>query len=111
MKYLIIIKTEMLFLKLWVCVIRVTEVKQKLWKATKRHFLQQKKLLQKTFACHKNLKTLFFLHDTWNLLKTSASESVSFFCLLPAVNVINILRANFLYKRHFGSFFYVHVTR
>ncbi len=27
------------------------------------------------------------------------------------VNFINILRANFLYKRHFGSFFYVHITR
>jgi len=27
------------------------------------------------------------------------------------VNFINILRTNFLYKRHFGSFFYVHVTR
>jgi len=27
------------------------------------------------------------------------------------VNFINILRTNFSYKRHFGSFFYVHVTR
>jgi len=27
------------------------------------------------------------------------------------VNFINILRTNFLYKRHFGSFFYVYVTR
>jgi len=29
----------------------------------------------------------------------------------PGVNFINILRPNFLYKRHFGSFFYVNVTR
>jgi len=27
------------------------------------------------------------------------------------VNFINILSTNFLYERHFGSFFYVHVTR
>jgi len=29
----------------------------------------------------------------------------------PGVNFINILRTNFLYKRCFGSFFYVHVIR
>jgi len=27
------------------------------------------------------------------------------------VNFINILRTNFSYENHFGSFFYVHVTR
>jgi len=27
------------------------------------------------------------------------------------VNFINVKRTNFLYKRHFGSFNYVHVTR
>ncbi len=31
--------------------------------------------------------------------------------LTPGVNFINMLRMNFLYKHHFGSFFYVHVTR
>jgi len=29
----------------------------------------------------------------------------------PGVNFINILLTNFSYKGHFGSFFYVHVTR
>jgi len=31
--------------------------------------------------------------------------------LRPAVNFINILCTNFLYERHFGSFYYVHVTK
>ncbi len=30
---------------------------------------------------------------------------------LPGVNFINILCTHFLYERHFGSFFYVHVIR
>jgi len=30
---------------------------------------------------------------------------------LPGLNFINILRTNFLYERHFGSFYYIHVTR
>jgi len=29
----------------------------------------------------------------------------------PVVNLINILRTNFSYEHHFGSFFYVLVTR
>jgi hypothetical protein len=29
----------------------------------------------------------------------------------PSVNFINIKHTNFSYKRHFGSFYYVHVTR
>ncbi len=29
----------------------------------------------------------------------------------PGVNFINVKPTNFLYKRHFGSFYYVHVTR
>jgi len=31
--------------------------------------------------------------------------------LTPGVNFINVKRTNFLYKRSFGSFYYVHVTR
>jgi len=31
--------------------------------------------------------------------------------MTPGVNFINILCMIFLYKCHFGSFFYVHVTR
>ncbi len=34
-----------------------------------------------------------------------------FFFFSPGVNFINILRTNFSYKRRFGSFYYVHVTR
>ncbi len=29
----------------------------------------------------------------------------------PIVNFINIKRTDFSYERHFGSFYYVHVTR
>ncbi len=29
----------------------------------------------------------------------------------PVVNFINIIHTNFSYERHFGSFFYIHVTR
>ncbi len=29
----------------------------------------------------------------------------------PLANFINVLRVSFLYERHFGSFFKVHVTR
>jgi len=32
-------------------------------------------------------------------------------CANTGVNFINILCTNFSYKHHFGSFFYVHVTR
>jgi len=31
--------------------------------------------------------------------------------LTPGVNFINIIHTNFLYKCHFGSFLYLHVTR
>ncbi len=31
--------------------------------------------------------------------------------VLPVVNFINTKRTNFLYELHFGSFYYVHVTR
>jgi len=30
---------------------------------------------------------------------------------LPGIIFINILRDNFLFERHFSSFFYIHVTR
>jgi len=30
---------------------------------------------------------------------------------LPTVNFINVICARFLYEHHFGSFYYVHVTR
>ncbi len=33
------------------------------------------------------------------------------FEMTAGVNFINILCTNFLYERHFGSFFYVHVNR
>ncbi len=74
-------------------------------------------------------------HDFWIdvhsyeiIIKSSSSESWSllFFSLgwrghsqfwmlpyqnYPVVNFINVLRANFMYKSLFGSFFYLHVTR
>jgi hypothetical protein len=38
-------------------------------------------------------------------------QQVKICFFLQCVNFINILRTNFLYKHHLGSFFNVHVTR
>ncbi len=54
----------------------------------------------------------------WNILHFCNRKCVSAFTLptwgggpSSGVNFINILWTNFLYKRCFGSFFYIHVTR
>ncbi len=54
--------------------------------------------------------------DNLNLVKHNKywrfnSRLEPIFVTTPGVNVINILRTNFLYANHFGSFFYIQVTR
>jgi len=43
-----------------------------------------------------------YRHDLFVLQNLSTSQGVNF---------INVKRANFSYEHHFGSFYYVHVTR
>jgi len=47
--------------------------------------------------------------DCWKVLRRCTKEQRH--SDQPGVNFINILRTNFSYEYHFGSFFYVHVTR
>ncbi len=69
-------------------------------------------------------KALFiFLKKNWDLQIFLHNEGEEFWLVgpdfpiemvstrLPGVNFINILHTSFLYEHHFGSFFYVHVTR
>jgi len=63
------------------------------------------------------LQTYVYLFSTHNLLSKGFCGSpkvslfINFFEVYAAVNFINLLHTNILYKSRFGSFFYIHVTR
>ncbi len=58
-----------------------------------------------------NLKERNFLSFAFTTSVVAASADRTKVICFAGVNFINILCMNFLYEHHFGSFFYVHVTR
>jgi len=49
--------------------------------------------------------------NNFEFLATLNTKTPMMMKLPPGVNFINVIRMNFLFKHHFGSFFYVLVTR
>jgi len=60
----------------------------------------------KTFIVYRNISLQTFVHRSLFLVSAERRGVI-----LLVVNFINIKRTIFLYKRRFGSFYYVHVTR
>ncbi len=78
---------------------------------------QRRSFIQKLHSLHFNFSFEFFFRNFSELRPSGLLRLHNHHpwrrprLRLSGVNFINVKRANFLYECHFGSFFYVHVTK